>query len=100
MARVRINYSRIISQVNNITELADDYEREIRKLDQMEQSVKMNWEGPAATAFLIQSNYLREEMYKNYQRMLKVSETIRNVASRIKREDEEVAERAKQLNRT
>ncbi|MBR4357542.1 MAG: WXG100 family type VII secretion target [Butyrivibrio sp.] len=97
MARFRINYSQVIRQADTINNLSSDLDREIRKLDSMLNASRSSWIGPAATAYYNHLTLLIADMKKTKYSMSSVSSTIKNVATRIQREDERQAELARRL---
>lgn len=97
MSILRINYSKVIAQANAINQLANDFNTQIKGIETMEQEVRANWQGPASEELLKQMNLLKAEMSNTYRKTANLANTIKNVAMRIKREDDKDAERAKHL---
>ncbi len=97
MAIFRINYGQVIGQANKISDQASDLNREIQKLEQILRSIQSSWKGPASTAYQNHLTLLIADMRKTKSSMTSVSSTIKNVAVRIKNEDERQAELARQL---
>lgn len=85
----RINYNRVVSQANDIKDLSTDLGREITSLENLLAQIKREWYGPASEAFQKQLLMLIADMKTTKYNMSSVSSTIKNVARRIKREDEE-----------
>lgn len=48
----QINYSKVISQANSISNNASDLSIQVNLLTQMEQDIRSAWKGEAADAFL------------------------------------------------
>lgn len=92
MAKFRINYNKVISQANDISDLSRDMNTEIRKLEDLLSQIKREWYGPASDAFQKQLIMLIADMKTTKYNMSSVSSTIKNVANRIQREDERLAE--------
>ena len=92
MAKFRINYNKVISQANDISELSRDMNTEIRKLEDLLSQIKREWYGPASDAFQKQLIMLIADMKTTKYNMSSVSSTIKNVANRIQREDQRLAE--------
>lgn len=92
MAKFRINYNKVISQANDISDLSRDMNTEIRKLEDLLSQIKREWYGPASDAFQKQLIMLIADMKTTKYNMSSVSSTIKNVANRIQREDESLAE--------
>ena len=92
MAKFRINYNKVISQANDISDLSRDMDTEIRKLEDLLSQIKREWYGPASDAFQTQLIMLIADMKTTKYNMSSVSSTIKNVANRIQREDESLAE--------
>ena len=92
MAKFRINYNKVISQANSMSELSGDLNTEIRKLEDLLARIKREWYGPASDAFQKQLIMLIADMKTTKYNMSSVSSTIKNVANRIQREDERLAE--------
>ncbi len=97
MTVFRINYSKVISQADTINRLAGDFHAQIRQFEAMEQDVRSNWKGQAADAFLGQTAALRADMNITYRKTIDLSNTIKNAAFRIQREDEAAEARVRQL---
>ncbi len=95
--RYRINYSRVISQANSISDDASKLNEQIKRLSQAEQDIRSSWKGQAADAFLSRLSLLINEMNRTRLQMSNLSSTIRYCADRIRREDEEAARRAAAL---
>lgn len=95
--KMRINYSKVISQADSISENAQDLSKCVEQIEQIEQSVKSAWQGEAADTFLDKLRQLKDEMRKTGKSVNQLSETIRYCANRIKREDEEAERRANAL---
>ena len=92
MATFRINYNKVISQANDISDLARDMNTEIRKFEDLLSQIKREWYGPASDAFQKQLFMLIADMKTTKYNMSSVSSTIKNVANRIQREDQRLAE--------
>ena len=92
MAKFRINYNKVISQANDISDLSRDINTEIRKLEDLLSQIKREWYGPASDAFQKQLIMLIADMKTTKYNMSSVSSTIKNVANRIQREDQRLAE--------
>ena len=92
----RINHSKVISQANDMNDLSRDLNREIQKLEDLLSQVKREWKGPASDAFQSQLVMLIADMKITKHNMSSVSSTIKNVANRIQREDDRLAEKLKQ----
>lgn len=97
MGTFRINYIQVISGANSIKDLASDLKRQISSLESMEQEIKANWKGQAASELLNQTSAMIAEMNCTYRKMTNLSATIKNVANRIQKEDEAAAVRARAL---
>lgn len=97
MAGFRINYPRVISQANSINNLSYELGREIQQLEGILADVKSNWTGPASQAYQKQLLMLIADMKSTKFKISSVSSTIKNVANRIQREDERLAELSKNL---
>lgn len=93
MAGYRINYNRVVSQANDIKDLSNDLGREISDLENLLAKIKREWFGPASAEFQRQLQMLIADMKTTKFNMSSVSSTIKNVAKRIRDEDEEAAER-------
>lgn len=89
MAGYRINYNRVVSQANDIKDLSSDLGREITNLENLLAQIKREWYGPASDAFQKQLLMLIADMKTTKYNMSSVSSTIKNVAKRIQKEDEE-----------
>lgn len=85
----RIDYSKVVSQANGIKDLSTDLGREISDLENLLAQIKREWYGPASDAFQKQLLMLIADMKTTKYNMSSVSSTIKNVAKRIREEDEE-----------
>ena len=85
--RYRINYSRVVSQAQEISGYAERLSSQAEAITQLEQECKQVWRGDAASAFLNKLETLRGEIDKT-------SRQIKSCADRIQHEDEEAAKRA------
>lgn len=85
----RIDYSKVVSQANDIKDLSTDLGREISDLENLLARIKREWYGPASDAFQKQLLMLIADMKTTKYNMSSVSSTIKNVANRIREEDEE-----------
>lgn len=95
--KYRINYSKVISQANSISDDASQLSYQIKLLEQMEQDCRAVWKGQAADAFISKLSTLRSEMNRTRSQMSNLSSTIKYCADRIQREDREAEERAAAL---
>lgn len=94
----RINYSKVISQANDIAGDASQLDAQIKYLSQLEQDCRSVWKGEAADVFLAKLRELRNEMIRTKSQMATLASTIKYCADRIQREDEEAARRAAELS--
>lgn len=95
--KYRINYSKVISQANSISDDASQLSSLIKLLEQMEQDCRAVWKGQAADAFISKLSTLRSEMNRTRSQMSNLTSTIKYCADRIQREDREAEERAATL---
>lgn len=95
--KYRINYSKVISQVNSIVEDTSELSAQIRILEQMEQDCRSTWKGQAADAFISKLSTLRIEMNRTKNQMSTLASTVKYCADRIQREDKQAEERAAAL---
>ena len=96
--KYRINYSKVISQANSISNDASELSAQIRLLEQMEQDCRSAWRGQAADAFIAKLCTLRTEMNRTKKQMSTLASTIKYCADRIQREDRRAEEQAVALN--
>ena len=94
MAINRINYTKVVSQANDIKDLSNDLETEIVKLEALLAQAKNEWYGPASEEFQRQLKMLIADMKTTKYNISSVSTTIKNVAKRIRDEDEEANEKS------
>ena len=97
MTGFRINYNQVIRQADVINNLSDDLKREMDKLKNILNSIRGDWEGPASREFQKKLTVLIGNVENSKNSMSSVSRTIKNIAARIKQEDERQAEMASQL---
>lgn len=92
--KFRINYGKVLSQVNSLNEKARELELQVDNLMRLEDISKDVWKGEAAELFLQQLQNLRCELKRTNSEMYSLVRTIRDCAERIQREDEAAARRA------
>ena len=95
--KYRINYSKVISQANSISEDVTQLSAQIKLLEQMEQDCRIAWKGQAADVFISKLSALRSEMNRTKSQMFNLVSTIKYCADRIQREDRQAEERAAAL---
>jgi len=94
----RINYEKIISQANSISDNADKLSAQALRLEVLEQDIRSAWKGQAADSFLLKISALRDEMNRTKQQIAQLATTIKGSAERIKRADEAAQQQAASLN--
>ncbi len=94
MSQFRINYNKVIDQAEQIDDLSRDLNSEIKTLEGLLEQVKREWCGPASDAYQQQLLMLIADMKTTKHNISSVSSTITNVANRLQREDERIAEAA------
>lgn len=87
--KYRIDYSKVISQVNAISDDTVRLSEQIKLLSQIEQDCRSVWKGQAADAFLLRLSMLRSNMNRTMSQMSKLASTIQYCADKIQREDQE-----------
>ena len=95
--KYRINYSKVISQANSISEDVAQLSAQIKLLEQIEQDCRIVWKGQAADVFISKLSALRSEMNRTKSQMSNLVSTIKYCADRIQREDRQAEERAAAL---
>lgn len=95
--KYRINYSKVLSQADSISDYATDLGVQIKALDQLEQDCKAVWKGQAADTFIAKLRTLRSEMERTKRQISSLASTIKYCADRIQREDRKAAEKAAAL---
>lgn len=93
----RINYHKVISQANDISNDAEQLSAQIKMLSKIEQDCRARWKGPAANVFIAKLSELQKEMGRTKAQISDLSADIRYCANRIQREDEEAERRAMML---
>lgn len=93
----RMDYESVIRQANRINNLSEDVSRDILRLQGILDSARINWKGPASSAFQNHLTILIADLKNTKYSMSSVSTTIQTVANRLKEEDERQAELALQL---
>ncbi len=96
--KYRINYSKVISQADDIEGSAGQLSAQIKQLTQLEQECRSVWKGQAADSFCLKLKSLIGEMNKTKSQMSNLASTIKYCANRIQREDQEAERQAKALN--
>ncbi|MBE5951833.1 MAG: hypothetical protein E7260_09625 [Lachnospiraceae bacterium] len=91
MAEFRINYEKVVSQAEAMNDLSLNLGQEITKLEELLAQIKREWYGPASEAYQEQLIILIADMKVTKHGMSSVSSTIKNVATRIRTEDEKIA---------
>lgn len=95
--KYRINYTKVVSQANSISDEASQLAAQIKLLEQIEQDCRLVWKGQAAETFIKKLDNLRSEMIRTRSQMSNLATTIKYCADRIQREEHEAEERAKSL---
>ena len=95
--KCRINYPKVISQVNSIMDNVSELSAQIKILNQIEQDCRVVWKGQAADAFMEKLNILCSEMNRTKVQMSNLASTIKFCADTIKKEDEQASRRAATL---
>lgn len=95
--KYRINYYKVISQANDISNDAEKLSAQAKMLTQLEQECRSVWKGQAADAFILRLSTLRGEMERTVSQMSSLASTIKYCADRIQREDQEAERRAAAL---
>ncbi len=96
MAKFRINYDKVISQADSIDDLADDLQRKIDELIDLQNLVRKEWVGPASSAFQKKLTTLISDMKSTKSDMGSVASKIKSTARSIQREDERLAREAEE----
>lgn len=92
MAELRINYECVVAQAGEMCSLARDLGDRIAALEELLNRIRCEWQGPESDACQKQLIMLIADMKTTRYNMSSVSTTIRNVADRIRREDEQPAQ--------
>ncbi len=95
--RYRINYTKVISQADSISDDAARLSDQVKQLELMEQDCRAVWKGQAADAFIAKLSMLRSEINRTRSQMSDLASTIKYCADRIQREDNAARERAAML---
>lgn len=98
MAKYRINYKNTIRQAGEIRKLGNTLNKQITSLRNHLKDVSNGWEGPAAEEYEKQVNTLISKMSKTKTSITTLASNIEAAAINIKREDERLAEAAKEKN--
>lgn len=93
MATYRIDYLRVKSQVQQMENLCSELGPEIIRIQNMASVLQQSWQGPASETYLQKLQELVMKLNHTRIKMINVTRTINNAADRIKREDDEAAER-------
>lgn len=92
--KYRINYSKVIAQVNSINGSVSELSAQIKIIEQLEQDCRLVWKGQAADAFIAKLSTLQSEMRQTRNQMSTLASTIKYCADRIQQEDRQAEERA------
>lgn len=95
--KYRINYSKVIAQVNSINGSVSELSAQIKIIEQLEQDCRSVWKGQAADAFIARLSTLQSEMRQTKNQMSTLASTIKYCADRIQQEDRQAEERAAAL---
>ncbi len=98
MTELRINYTKVISQANQIDSLASDLRVQYNNLNTLSSNMKSAWKGEAATVTSQQIELTKNSMLTEIRRIENLANTIKTVANIIKTEDERRAAEAATLN--
>lgn len=94
----RINYSKVISQADSISNNARDLSAQIKLLSQLEQDCRVAWKGEAANVFLAKLTELKDNMNQTCSQMSVLASTIKYCAEQIRRADESANNTAASLH--
>ena len=89
---MRINYSKVISQADSISENAKQLSEQIKRLKQLEQECQSVWKGQAANTFIRKLEMLHSEMERTKVQMADLASTIRYCADTIQQQDRRTLE--------
>ncbi len=92
--KYRINYSKVISQANDISNNVVKLSAQINLLSQLERDCRTIWKGQAADTFISRLISLRSEMNRTVSQMSSLASTIKYCADRIQHEDQEIKNHA------
>lgn len=96
---MRINYSRVVRQANEIDDLGDELKKVADDLGELMVEIPATWRGSASEAYLKQCEDLKRSMKSTSRDINNVADLIKRVAKRIHDEDEEEARRAQSLKK-
>lgn len=94
----RINYSKVITQANSISNNAAELSTQTKFLSQIEQECKAAWKSDAANVFLTKLNELKNNLIITQKQMSNLAATIKYCADQIQHEDEKAARKAANLS--
>lgn len=94
----RINYSKVLSQADSISENARELSLQLKLLAQIEQDCKVAWQGEAANVFLAKLSELKDNVSRTSSKMSALASTIKYCAEQIRRADESANKSAANLH--
>lgn len=95
--RYRINYSKVISQANQVAELARELTAQINALTAIEDKCRTVWQGEAANTFAAKVAAMKAELIRERRKIDNLASTIKYCADKIYNEDRRAAEMAASL---
>lgn len=87
MSGFRIDYHQVISQANDIENMADSLGSLRREIDQITNELRTVWKGVAAEEYLRQCEILKNKISSTSNSMQSVSRSIKHAAAEIRAED-------------
>lgn len=97
MSKYRINYSQVISQVQEISSLCDELQSQILQLQSVRNQTSRFWKSEASIVFDMKIGSIIDELTRTRNQMINLNKTIKYCADRIQKEDEEQAQKAAAL---
>lgn len=97
--KYRINYTKILTQVNALRKQEDYLRNEIRRLEEMENECRSFWQGETSNAFVKKLDLLSDSMYRTSKQLSELVETIWYCTEKIQQEDEKAMLLAERLEK-
>lgn len=88
---ISIDYANAICQANKLNEIADECNEIINSLKSIADRLNNHWDGEAANAFIEKLGESQKQNAKIKSEISDTAQLIKNVATAIKRADEEAA---------
>ena len=97
MGKISIDYCQVVNKTKKIDELSAELENVNSNFQKIVESIPNFWDSPAAKIYIKQCLELEDSIKSTVMKMENISVDIRVMAENIKKEDEALALRTKEI---